>query len=159
VPEALADPVDLWDELPPAVPPGPEVAPAPEAPPAATGEELAWWDDEPSPGPAPADGDASVASGRFALGGFAVQPGQQALGGVTFRTELDAPPSTWAIAPAADAVPGTLVLSLDGAINCDAAGLEVATEPGFAPTGQGFTVRVEARDPGPFAASGTFRVV
>jgi hypothetical protein len=63
------------------------------------------------------------------------------------------------VGPVDGAAPGTLVLSLDGAINCDAEGLEVVTEPGFAPTGQGFTVRVQARDQGPFAASGTFHIV
>jgi hypothetical protein len=92
------------------------------------------------------EADDPARTGRFALGGFATQPGQQALGGVTFRDEL------------ADVSPGAIELRLDGAINCDDDGLEVATEPGFAPTSQGFTVRVAALAAGPFAASGTFRV-
>ena len=33
------------------------------------------------------------------------------------------------------------------------------TDPGFAPTPQGFTVRVAAKASGPFAASGTFHVL
>ena len=37
--------------------------------------------------------------------------------------------------------------------------VEVVTDPGFAPTPQGFTVRVAASASGPFAASGTFPVV
>jgi hypothetical protein len=99
--------------------------------------------DEPEPAPDEAD---PARTGRFALGGFATQPGQQALGGVTFRDEL------------ADASAAAIELRLDGAINCDEDGLEVVTEPGFAPTSQGFTVRVSALAAGPFAASGTFRV-
>jgi hypothetical protein len=88
-----------------------------------------------------------------------MQPGQHALGGVSFRGELPVAPSEWALAPAAGSGPGTLVLVLDGAINCDAEDLEVVTDPGFAPTPQGFTVRVAAKASGPFAASGTFHVI
>jgi hypothetical protein len=62
------------------------------------------------------------------------------------------------VAPVADPVPGTLVLALDGAINCAPEDLEVVMEPGFAPTPDGFTVRVSASAAGPFAASGTFTV-
>jgi hypothetical protein len=149
-PEPAADPAALWDDLSAGAPAA--TLPADEA--------TAWWDDEPEPAPAEvAEKREPATSGRFALGGFAMQPGQQALGGVTFRAELPEAPSGWAVAPAADAVAGTLVLVLDGAINCDAGDLEVVTDPGFAPTTQGFTVRVGARAPGPFAASGTFRVV
>ena len=88
-----------------------------------------------------------------------MQPGQHALGGVSFRAELPEAPSAWAVAPADEAAPGTLVLILDGAINCDGSDLEVVTDPGFAPTAQGFTVRVAAKASGPFAASGTFQVI
>jgi hypothetical protein len=121
------------------------------------GPPVAWWDEEDSSEVAGPPVEAS--SGRWALGGFAAQPGQHALGGVQFRQELDEAPAGWALAPAIDAVPGTLVLVLDGAINCDEGDVEVVTDPGFAPTPQGFTVRVAAKASGPFAASGTFHVL
>lgn len=138
------------------------IAPEPE-PVAPFAPAEAWWDDQPAgvavadAGSPPADDGAST--GRFALGGFAMQPGQQALGGVTFRVDLAEAPSAWVIAKASDDAPaGTLALVLDGAINCASEGLEVVMESGFAPTTQGFTVRVAALAAGPFAASGTFRV-
>ena len=102
--------------------------------------------------------DDAARTGRFAIGGFAIQPGQQALGGVSFRSELAQAPTAWTVSDSDDVAPGTLVLQLDGTINCEAAGLEVVTEPGFAPTPLGFTVRVSALASGPFAASGTFRI-
>jgi hypothetical protein len=121
------------------------------------GEPVAWWDEE---DPAVVAGPpAEASSGRWALGGFAAQPGQHALGGVQFREELAEAPAGWALAPALDAGPGTLVLVIDGAINSDGEGVEVVTDPGFAPTPQGFTVRVAAKASGPFAASGTFHVL
>ncbi len=89
-----------------------------------------------------------------------MQPGQHSLGGVSFRVELPETPRSWRVAETIDedAPSGTLSLVLDGAINCAAEGLEVVMDPGFAPTTQGFTVRVAALAAGPFAASGTFRV-
>ena len=148
------EPVATWDEV-----------PAPVAAPVAVAEAApatAWWDEEPvaaetgSRAPAP---DDPSRTGRFALGGFAMQPGQQALGGVSFRVELPEAPASWVVAGGADGEPaGTLVLHLDGTINCAADDLEVVMEPGFAPTTQGFTVRVAALAAGPFAASGTFSV-
>jgi hypothetical protein len=126
------------------------------APAPAVHAPVAWWDEEPPIGDgAPAD---PVATGRFALGGFAMQAGQQALGGVSFRAGIAAAPAAWAVGPVASPSAGTLVLTLDGAINCAPEDLEVVTEPGFAPTSEGFTVRVSAAAPGPFAASGTFRL-
>ena len=104
------------------------------------------------------EADDPARTGRFAIGGFALQPGQQALGGVSFRAELPQAPTAWTVTDSDDLAPGTLVLQLDGTINCDASGLEVVTDPGFAPTPLGFTVRVAALASGPFAASGTFRV-
>ena len=93
-----------------------------------------------------------------------IQPGQQALGGVTFRVELHEAPSTWAVAGATGeyAAPGTLSLVLDGAINCAADGLEVVMDPGFAPDHAGLhgagrrpgrrPVRRERELPGPLYA-------
>ena len=77
---------------------------------------------------------------------------------MSFRSELPQAPTAWTVTDRDDLAPGTLVLQLDGTINCEASGLEVVTEPGFAPTPLGFTVRVSALASGPFAASGTFRV-
>jgi hypothetical protein len=77
---------------------------------------------------------------------------------VSFRAGLPSAPVAWAVGPVASPAPGTLVLMLDGAINCAPEDLEVVMEPGFAPTSEGFTVRVSAAAAGPFAASGTFRL-
>ena len=88
-----------------------------------------------------------------------MQPGQHALGGVTFRVEAAEAPSAWVVCDGFDQVPtGTLALVLDGTINCAAEGLEVVMEPGFAPTTQGFTVRAAALAAGPFAVSGSFHL-
>ncbi len=147
----------------PAYAPGPVAAePVAVAEPVSAEPVTAWWDEEPvaaEPAPRESAADDPARAGRFALGGFAMQPGQQALGGVSFRAELPGAPESWAVADGADAESaGTLVLYLDGTINCAAGDLEVVMEPGFAPTTQGFTVRVAALAAGPFAASGTFRV-
>lgn len=124
---------------------------------------LAWWDDplEPEAEPEPEPELEAVAepvAGRFALGGFALRPGHEALTGVTFRAPLADPPHDWLVGPAEDVAPGTLVLELDGAVNCGRDDLDVLTDDGFAPTPEGFTLRVLARASGPFAASGTFWV-
>ncbi len=179
VSDAEEAPVAVWDDtlLPldvPAGSPDPDaLAVAAEAPapaptePAPAEPACAWWDEGPEPEPPPTawwDEPMSASedgrfTGRFALGGFAMQPGQQALGGVTFRIDLDRAPTSWTVQEeATDAPWGTLSLVLDGSINCSAEGLEVVMDPGFAPTTQGFTVRVAALAAGPFAASGSFRV-
>jgi hypothetical protein len=129
--------------------PAPEPAFAAAAVPAPPAAEEAWWD-EPEPAPAPAAAvpqpDDEARSGRFALGGFAQGPAQEAIAAVAFRGALPA-------APAADRID----LSVDGAINCDPSTAEVIAEEGFAPSTDGFTVRVRAAGPGPFMVSGTFR--
>jgi hypothetical protein len=144
-PEPLPD----WDPVPEAV------APAPAVDPLAAWAALkpAGWA-EPAPAPAIVD---HAETGRFALGGFALQPGQQAVGGVTFRNPVARPPEGFCVDDE-DAPPATIVLHVDGHLNCGADGLEVMEEPGFAPTGDGFTLRLAAHEAGPFAASGTFRV-
>jgi hypothetical protein len=153
-PDPEPEPVAIWDEV--SSPASASVSSEPSE---------AWWDDEseiavvPEVAVATPVEDDGAFTGRFALGGFAVQPGQHALGGVTFRVDLAQAPTTWVVDAAPGAVgAGTLNLVLDGTINCAAEGLEVVMEPGFAPTTQGFTVRVAALAAGPFAASGTFRV-
>lgn len=98
-------------------------------------------------------------SGRFALGGFAVAEGHQVVTGVTFRFAADDAPSCWVFGPSPDAAPGTLVIDVEGVLNCTAADVEVLDDPGFAPTTNGFTLRLTAPAGGPFAASGTYRVV
>jgi len=168
---------------PAALSPEPEIAFAPEEPEIAFAPEeqetVLEWDDAPAEAPvapepvaqaavhpivpvaaavAAPEADDPARTGRFAIGGFALQPGQQALGGVSFRAELPQAPTAWTVTDRDDLSPGTLVLQLDGTINCDATVLEVVTDPGFAPTPLGFTVRVAALASGPFAASGTFRV-
>lgn len=129
---------------------------------AADAPELVAWLEEPAApdaGPAPAPRRGPRPYGRFVLGGFAYAPGHQALSGVSMREAADAPPAEWRLGPAPDAPSGTLVLELEGLINCDPQDVVVMTAPGFAPTAEGFTLRITAREGGPFAAAGTYRVV
>jgi hypothetical protein len=96
-------------------------------------------------------------SGSFALGGYAAQAGEEAVTGISF-SEPDQAPRRWRRGPFDNATPGTLVLSVGETLNCDPADVAVITDPGFAPTGEGFIVRVAASAPGPFAARGTYKV-
>lgn len=129
-----------------------------EPPTALDPEGVSWWDEADFAPPELAREAGVPTSGRFALGGFALQPGHEALTGVTFRAPLEAAPQRWELAGVDPVPPGTLVLELDGALNCEAADLAVLTAAGFAPSPEGFTLRVAARASGPFAASGTFRI-
>jgi len=96
-------------------------------------------------------------SGSFALGGYAAQPGEEAVTGVAFPY-TDQAPRRWRRGPSDNAAPGTLVLNVDETLNCTPDDVAVITDPGFAPTGEGFIVRVAARAAGPFAARGTYQV-
>lgn len=122
---------------------------------------VAWWDEQDEPAAvaeAVPAAETDAGTGRFALGGFALQPGHEAIAGVTFRGALPAAPTAWTVAPAGAVAPGTLVLSVDGAVNTGADEVSVLMDEGFAPSAEGFTVRAAARAAGPFAVSGTFRV-
>jgi hypothetical protein len=157
--QPTVNPMYSWSRLQPgavvAVPapaaasPATASSPAPQAMPAAPG--LAWWDV-----PAP---ESDPRRGRFALGGYALQAGHQVVSGVTFRDGVVPPPSHWVIGPVTGPVaPGTLVLEVEGCLNCTPGDLEVLMEHGFAPTPEGFSLRLTAAATGPFAASGTFVV-
>lgn len=155
--EQTIDPVSSWSRLqpgptPPAAPvsaPVVTAAPAAQAMPTAL-SGLAWWD-------VPAGTESDPRRGRFALGGYALQAGHQVVSGVTFRDGVVPPPSHWVIGPVVGAVaPGTLVLEVDGCLNCAPADVEVLMDHGFAPTPEGFSLRLTAAGTGPFAASGTF---
>lgn len=99
-------------------------------------------------------------TGRFAIGGMALQPGHEALAAVTFREALRSGlPVRWGFRDGDTAEPGTLVVSVEATMNCTAEDLAVMFDPGFAPTTEGFTVRLASAAKGPFAASGTFWVV
>lgn len=159
-----ADPVSSWARLQPgrvepvnivqvpAVAPVPTpvaspvaVAMAPSASPS-----VAWWD-------VPSSMESDPRRGRFALGGYALQPGHQVVSGVTFRDGVVPPPQHWVIGPVVGAVaPGTLVLEVDGCLNCRPEDLAVLMDPGFAPTTDGFSLKLMAAAQGPFAASGTY---
>jgi hypothetical protein len=77
--------------------------------------------------------------------------------GVTFRDCVNPPPVDWVIGPISGPVPtGTLVLNVDGCMNCRVEDLVVLMEAGFAPTTDGFSLRLTGLQQGPFAASGTF---
>jgi hypothetical protein len=111
---------------------------------------VAWWD-------VPSAAESDPRRGRFALGGYALQPGHQVVSGVTFREGVVPPPSHWVIGPVVGAVaPGTLVLEVDGCLNCRPQDVAVLTDPGFAPTKDGFSLKLTALAEGPFAASGTY---
>lgn len=125
------------------------VAPMPTAA-ELTSPSLAWWD-------VPSGLESDPRRGRFALGGYALQPGHQVVSGVTFRDGVVPPPTHWVIGPAVGQVaPGTLVLHVGGCLNCRPEDLAVLTDPGFAPTTDGFSLRLAAAATGPFAASGTY---
>ena len=130
------------------------VAPAPSLPQPveATSPSLAWWD-------VPSEMVSDPRRGRFALGGYALQPGHQVVSGVTFRDGVVPPPTHWVIGPVVGAVaPGTLVLHVDGCLNCRPEDLAVLMDPGFAPTTDGFSLRLVGAATGPFAASGTYTI-
>jgi hypothetical protein len=155
--EPTVDPVSSWSRLQPGATPAPAAsvsappapAPTPQAMPAAM-SGVAWWD-------VPAAGESDPRRGRFALGGYALQAGHQVVSGVTFRDGVVPPPSHWVIGPVVGAVaPGTLVLEVDGCLNCVPGDVEVLMDHGFAPTSEGFSLRLTAAGTGPFAASGTF---
>ncbi len=141
-------PTERWARMRPAsATPGP-VEERTEATPAAP---PTWWDETQQPA---ADG---ARRGRFALGGNAVQPGHQVVSGVTYRSEVVPPPSRWLLGPVAGPVPaGTLVLQVEGCVNCTPDDVEVLMDQGFAPTSEGFTLRLAATAAGSFAMSGTF---
>ncbi len=140
-PEPAGEPLQM--------PEGPEVTPFPAAAiPTRSLDELG--EDAPT--------EQASTTGRFALGGYALQPGQQAVSGVTFPQPLPWAPEGWTHAPS-EGPPRTIELDVNGTINCEPTDVEVIAEPGFAPTQQGFTLRLSARAAGPFMASGTFRVV
>jgi hypothetical protein len=103
--------------------------------------------------------DEGPLTGRFALGGFAPTAGHQVVTGVTFRFAPERAPAGWVLGPRDDAPPGTIVIEPEATLNCSPSDLEVVQEPGLAPTRDGFSVRLRARDPGPFAAAGSFRLM
>ncbi len=157
--EPTVDPVSSWSRLQPVTTPAPAASasapaapaptPAPQAMPAAM-SGVAWWD-------VPGSVESDPRRGRFALGGYALQAGHQVVSGVTFRDGVVPPPSHWVIGPVVGAVaPGTLVLEVDGCLNCAPGDVEVLMDHGFAPTPEGFSLRLTAAETGPFAASGTF---
>lgn len=118
---------------------------------------LADVDDGAEVAPSPLEG---CRRGRFALSGNAVMKGQQVVAGVTYRASIDPPPTRWIYGPAPEGTEaGTLVLTVEGCINCTERDVTVLMEPGFAPTRDGFSVRLTAPGPGYFAASGHFEIV
>lgn len=145
---------DVAASLAPVAPPaGGDGSSSAGAEPSSPAHEAAWWDEEPPSAPT---ADESR-TGRFALGGFAQAESQDSIAAVAFRHPLPSAPTSWVLGPASRPS-GTLVLEVQGVINCDPASVEVLMETGFAPSAEGFTVRARAAAPGPFMVSGTFRV-
>jgi len=169
--------VEDWDaDTPAAVPAAPAAPEAPAAP--AEGSEMPGALDDlwgtpvahaaatapasvPAAAPAPAGAgpEDTARTGRFSIGGMALGEGHEAIAAVTFRRPLPAAPAGWAVEDGADHAPGTLVLDVQGTMNCRAEDVAVMFDPGFAPGTEAFTLRLSALAAGPFAASGTFRVV
>ncbi len=149
-PAETLSPVQRWARLRPSSGPAPRPA-VPRA--------VAPSRPVPSPGSATTEGDRGLRRGRFALGGHALHPGQETVSGVTYRSEVVPPPTRWLLGPVTGPVsPGTLVLIIEGHVNCDATDLEVVMDPGFAPTVDGFSLRLRASQEGSFAASGTYEI-
>ena len=132
------------------------------------GGEVAWWD-EPTDLEVPtrvgvipdwmrAPTDERL-TGRWSLGGMAFQAGHQALSTVSFRKPLETAPQNWTLAAQGRPLSGTIVLLVEATMNCVIEDLHVVTGEGFAPTEDGFTVTLSSSSSGPFAASGTFRIV
>lgn len=136
-------------------------APAPaEADAAPGGEPVAWWDlPEPEPEHDAAAAGATALGGRFAVGGHALFPGHEMVGAVQFRAPRAEAPEGWSVEGAgADPDPGGIRLRVEGARNVAEGGVEVLTEPGFAPCEEGFTLRVRSAEVGPVLVSGTYRI-
>jgi hypothetical protein len=125
----------------------PEAAPSVFTPRGPAGEPdpvaLSEWVAEPA-GAAP----RVQASGRFSLGGSAVQAGHMALCGVTFPTRVEGGVAAARIRLVPEALQ-----------NVAAGGLVVLDDAGFAPDDEGFTILVAAESPGPFAVSGRFELI
>lgn len=86
-------------------------------------------------------------SGRFAVGGVAVQAGHMALCGVTFPSRI-----------AGEVRAGRIRLVPEALENVSADGMVVLGDAGFAPNGDGFTLLVAAVAPGAFAVSGRYEL-
>ncbi len=150
--EALS-PTQRWARLRPSTGPAPRPAvPAVAAPPASAAPPKEATTDVPVI-------ETAARRGRFALGAHAAAAGQETVSGVTYRSQVVPPPSRWQLGPITGPVAsGTLVLIVEGLVNCSAEDLEVVMEPGFAPTVDGFSLRLRSADGGSFAASGTFEI-
>ncbi|HWH13474.1 MAG TPA: hypothetical protein VNT51_01930, partial [Miltoncostaeaceae bacterium] len=136
-----------------------DAAPWP-APVTAAAETAAAAAAAPAPVAPVARADADDArTGRFSIGGMALGEGHEAIAAVTFRRGLPDAPVAWALEDGRAHAPGTLVLEVQATMNCRAEDVLVMFEPGFAPSPEAFTLRLSALAAGPFAASGTFRVV
>lgn len=158
--EVEDDPVDVEDEPvavedapPPVWIPDLDAVLVPEAAPSVFTPRGPAWEPDPltlsewsgiPAGPAP----RILASGRFALGGSAVQAGHMALSGVTFPARL-----------AGEVAAGRVRLVPDALQNVSTDGLLVLADGGFAPDGEGFTLLVAAVGPGAFAASGRYELI
>jgi hypothetical protein len=99
------------------------------------------------------------ATGRFAVGGTAVAPGDGAFTRVRFRAPLNRPIIGWAVGDAPDYAPGTLVLVVDAVLNCSADRLTVLQDDGDPGRPDGFTLSLSSHSSGPFAVSGSYHVV
>jgi hypothetical protein len=90
---------------------------------------------------------APLDEGRFALGGWAAAPGHSVVSAITFRRRLPR-----------DVAVEQIVLEIEVSENIPPGGLEVLTDPGFAPDRDGCTLRLSAADTGQFSAAGSYRV-
>lgn len=91
---------------------------------------------------------APLDEGRFALGGWAAAPGHSVVSAITFRRRLPR-----------DVAIEQIVLEIEVSENIPDGGLEVLTDPGFAPDRDGCTLRLSAADAGQFSVAGSYRVL
>jgi hypothetical protein len=111
-----------------------------------TAAEVAWWDVEVEVPEASPD---EAESGYFATGGYAVFRDQPFVSGVTFRRPLRAAPHVHG---------ADIELVVEGVLNCAPEGVEVVRDEGFAPTAEGFSLRVRALAPGEIMVRGSYTV-
>ena len=99
----------------------------------------------------------STVHGSFAVSGAADGARQVVIARVRFPRSLTSAPHDWCAG--GDGSPaGTIVIDVDRTENCDPHAVGVVLVPGFAPTTEGFSVRIVCDAAGAYSASGRFRI-
>ncbi len=107
-----------------------------------------------APAAPPAVTPDGAVSGTFTVTGVASGPRQVVMGVVAFPRTLTRAPVDWQRGGAPR--PGVLVLDVETTANCRPETVGVVFVNGYAPSADGFTVRVVSDAAGPFTAAGRF---